>query len=981
MGVPLHNRASSATPSLRAVNAPTVAAPAPTDAPTDETTDLSRAVWSTAEQNNLPDASFAYIAPGGKRDADGRTMPRNLRYLPYKDADGKVDAAHVRNALARLSQANIPDSAKASARKKLVAAAKSVGVDVADESARAVAADGLTRAAAASDASPDPTADTHATFYAPIMRRDDAKWEVEGVLTDEGIDTYGTIFDYDSAKRAVERWQGNVREMHQLKAVGRRVDFDCDDALRQVKLRVRVSRGAPDTWEKVGDGTLAGFSINAVNAKRELRTVGNRTVPCYTDYDYAEVSLVDVPSNPGAAGSGLVICRAAAFSADGEGYVSDVIETDEPAVVEAPVEAPAEPVVAPTVPETPIVAPVEEPPALVAPVVAPPSSVPSFDELVEQFGIPADQRAMLARAVAQIAPQVGATTPVTPPPAVVAPVAPVAPSVVPQAADSPVPTQQRASVDTSSGAGFLGSDLDDGSDAGKPIGKAMLRDSGLAHSEHTHAHADDYAPMHTHTHDHTHQDGTSHSHPHMHNHAHHDHSGDPEHSHPHTHAHEHSHTYRSAAADLSISREEQPVTTPVVSPVTALVGDPAQQAAQAVVVVAETPSAPESDLGNPLARAASHDPFTGSHTHAHPAMGSQGGDDSHKHEHSHDGDANHDHAHADASDAEASDAPDDDAPDAPDDSETESERAVMGDTPAIAGTPARPSQPTQQRAGQRISADTRTGLHEAALGILRTCGCPVCQDAISLYDPDNDGDDDLDGGDADTDGDADEVMSDANDDGADGADGADGERVAKVFALTRAAARQAYQRQAERNQRELTRATRMQQITLRRAARSVVAEEVQREMAPISGAISQLRAIAARLTAVQGSPTNTPASSSATGSSTDSPTNESLTRMATQQDEMRAVLTAVQGLVEQIAAQDARVGPILRAADKTLGLAPGAVLDPSAPRPSVGSLSSETMAAAIKQLQAQGLMRSQTDQVNAAALLIEQQMRQGQYGQ
>ncbi|HUY77704.1 MAG TPA: 2'-5' RNA ligase family protein, partial [Ktedonobacterales bacterium] len=382
--------------------------------------ELARAVWSTAEQNNLDDSAFAYIAPGGKKDADGRTTPRSLRFLPYKGADGKVDAAHVRNALARLSQANIPAAAKASARKKLVAAAKSVGVDVADDSARAAdAPDALTRAATTSDASPDPTADTHTTFYAPIMRRDDAKWEVEGVLTDEGIDTYGTIFDYDSAKRAVERWQGNVREMHQLKAVGRRVNFECDDALRQVLLRVRVSRGAPDTWEKVGDGTLAGFSINAVNAKRELRTVGNRTVPCYTDYDYAEVSLVDVPSNPGAAGSGLVICRAAAFSADGEGYVSDVIETDEPAVVEAPVEAPAEPVVAPTVPETPIVAPVEEPPALVAPVVAPPSSVPSFDELVEQFGIPADQRAMLARAVAQIAPHVGATPPVTPPPAVV----------------------------------------------------------------------------------------------------------------------------------------------------------------------------------------------------------------------------------------------------------------------------------------------------------------------------------------------------------------------------------------------------------------------------------------------------------------------------------------------------------------------------------------------------------------------------------
>jgi len=46
----------------------------------------------------------------------------------------------------------------------------------------------------------------------------------------------------------------------------------------------------------------------------------------------------------------------------------------------------------------------------------------------------------------------------------------------------------------------------------------------------------------------------------------------------------------------------------------------------------------------------SHDPFSGSHSHAHPAFGSQGGDENHAHEHSHDGDADHHHTHADRAD-------------------------------------------------------------------------------------------------------------------------------------------------------------------------------------------------------------------------------------------------------------------------------------------------------------------------------------------
>ena len=89
---------------------------------------MEKAKWSTAYINDLPDSSFAYIESGGKKDKDGKTTPRSKRHLPYKDKSGKVDPAHVRNALARLNQTHIPASAKASAKKKLIAAARSVGI-------------------------------------------------------------------------------------------------------------------------------------------------------------------------------------------------------------------------------------------------------------------------------------------------------------------------------------------------------------------------------------------------------------------------------------------------------------------------------------------------------------------------------------------------------------------------------------------------------------------------------------------------------------------------------------------------------------------------------------------------------------------------------------------------------------------------------------------------------------------------------------
>ena len=79
---------------------------------------------SSKSKNDLPDSDFAYIQPGGKKDASGKTTPRSLRHLPIPDA------AHVRNALARLGQTDISPEAKKAALRKIKAAAKKFGIKV-----------------------------------------------------------------------------------------------------------------------------------------------------------------------------------------------------------------------------------------------------------------------------------------------------------------------------------------------------------------------------------------------------------------------------------------------------------------------------------------------------------------------------------------------------------------------------------------------------------------------------------------------------------------------------------------------------------------------------------------------------------------------------------------------------------------------------------------------------------------------------------
>jgi len=89
----------------------------------------TRDVWDTSYVNDLPDSAFLLIGPGGRKDADGKTVPRSLRYFPVRNAAGDVDLPHLRNALARIPQASsISAAQRQAAMDKAKALAKSTSV-------------------------------------------------------------------------------------------------------------------------------------------------------------------------------------------------------------------------------------------------------------------------------------------------------------------------------------------------------------------------------------------------------------------------------------------------------------------------------------------------------------------------------------------------------------------------------------------------------------------------------------------------------------------------------------------------------------------------------------------------------------------------------------------------------------------------------------------------------------------------------------
>lgn len=151
-------------------------------------------------------------------------------------------------------------------------------------------------------------------FTFPIAKFDEEKREVTGIATSEVVDSHGEILAYAGSKDALKIWAGNVREMHQPKAVGRKVSMEFDDVAKTITVRAKVSKGAEDTWQKVLDGTLACYSVGGIRIDTELKNKdsvpkealkGVDDVPeeiLYTSkWRMTELSLVDAGANPDSA--------------------------------------------------------------------------------------------------------------------------------------------------------------------------------------------------------------------------------------------------------------------------------------------------------------------------------------------------------------------------------------------------------------------------------------------------------------------------------------------------------------------------------------------------------------------------------------------------------------------------------------------------------------------------------------------------------
>lgn len=164
------------------------------------------------------------------------------------------------------------------------------------------------------------------TMSLPLVRIDPAKREVWGQATAEVPDSYGTIFGY--CPDAWTKWRGNIREQHDpKKAVGKAVEINPDAQERAIYVGSRVSRGAQDTWLKVEDNVLTGYSASIIPdaeygpdpRKWPKKEYNGKEYPYLPRYTVAELSLVDNPACPGC---NIQIVRA-------DGFVTDVLDCTE----------------------------------------------------------------------------------------------------------------------------------------------------------------------------------------------------------------------------------------------------------------------------------------------------------------------------------------------------------------------------------------------------------------------------------------------------------------------------------------------------------------------------------------------------------------------------------------------------------------------------------------------------------------------------
>ena len=141
----------------------------------------------------------------------------------------------------------------------------------------------------------------------PFSKVDKERRIVSGFASLDNLDKQDDIVTAEASMEAFAKFRGNIREMHQPLAVGKMVNFKEDKYFdpeskkfyKGVFVSAYVSKGAQDTWEKVLDGTLTGFSIGGRMNKWDdgYDEKSDTQIRIIKEYDLVELSLVDSPAN------------------------------------------------------------------------------------------------------------------------------------------------------------------------------------------------------------------------------------------------------------------------------------------------------------------------------------------------------------------------------------------------------------------------------------------------------------------------------------------------------------------------------------------------------------------------------------------------------------------------------------------------------------------------------------------------------------
>jgi len=140
----------------------------------------------------------------------------------------------------------------------------------------------------------------------PFQKIDREQRIVTGIATANNVDYEDDKISFEGSLNAFANWIGNIREMHSPLAVGKLIDYRPVPVSYRgrvydgIEVSVYISKGAEQTWQKIIDGTLRGFSIGgrSMDAEMEFDEDLQRHVRVIKEYILGELSVVDNPCNP-----------------------------------------------------------------------------------------------------------------------------------------------------------------------------------------------------------------------------------------------------------------------------------------------------------------------------------------------------------------------------------------------------------------------------------------------------------------------------------------------------------------------------------------------------------------------------------------------------------------------------------------------------------------------------------------------------------